>query len=56
MKSILISEPASPGEVLIAERSDQTDGGTIWHTGDYLKAGATSYSTRIAAVRLPGCP
>ena len=28
---------------------------TIWYVGDYLKAGGASYSTRIAAVRLPTC-
>jgi hypothetical protein len=34
---------------------DPTDDCTIWYVGDYLKVGATSYSTRIAAIRLPGC-
>jgi hypothetical protein len=34
---------------------DPTDDCTIWYVGDYLKAGATSYSTRIGAIRLPGC-
>ena len=34
---------------------DPTDDCTIWYVGDYLKAGATSYSTRIGAFRLPGC-
>jgi hypothetical protein len=34
---------------------DPADDCTIWYVGDYLKAGAASYSTRIAAVRLPGC-
>jgi hypothetical protein len=34
---------------------DPVDDCTIWYVGDYLKAGAASYSTRIAAVRLPGC-
>ena len=29
--------------------------GTIWYAGDYLKRGATTYSTRIGAFRLPGC-
>jgi hypothetical protein len=28
---------------------------TFWYVGDYYKAGATSYSTRIGAFRLPGC-
>jgi hypothetical protein len=28
---------------------------TFWYTGDYIKAGAASYSTRIGSFRLPGC-
>jgi hypothetical protein len=31
---------------------DPSDDRTIWYVGDYLKAGATSYSTRIAAFRI----
>jgi len=31
---------------------DPTDDRTIWYVGDYLKAGATNYSTRIGAFRL----
>lgn len=34
---------------------DPSDDCTIWYVGDYVKAGATSYSTRIGAFRLPGC-
>lgn len=34
---------------------DPSDDCTIWYVGDYLKAGATTYSTRIGAFRLPGC-
>lgn len=34
---------------------DPDDDCTIWYVGDYLKAGATAYSTRIGAFRLPGC-
>ena len=34
---------------------DPTDDCTIWYVGDYLKAGAESYSTRIGGFRLPGC-
>lgn len=33
---------------------DPTDDGTIWYVGDYLKKGATNYSTRIGAFRMPG--
>ena len=32
---------------------DPSDDCTIWYVGDYLKKGATSYSTRIGAFRLP---
>ena len=31
---------------------DPTDDCTIWYVGDYLKQGATTYSTRIGAYRL----
>jgi hypothetical protein len=34
---------------------DPSDDCTIWYVGDYLKRGATAYSTRIGAFRLPGC-
>ncbi len=34
---------------------DPSDDCTIWYVGDYLKKGATNYSTRIGAFRLPGC-
>jgi hypothetical protein len=33
---------------------DPTDDTTIWYVGDYLKKGATNYSTRIGAFRLAG--
>jgi hypothetical protein len=33
---------------------DPTDDLTIWYVGDYLKKGATRYSTRIGAFRLAG--
>jgi hypothetical protein len=35
---------------------DPTDDCTIWYVGDYLKKDATTYSSRIGAFRLPGCP
>ena len=35
---------------------DPSDDCTFWYVGDYLKAGATSYSTRIGSFRIPGCP
>ena len=34
---------------------DPADDCTFWYVGDYLKAGATSYSTRIGAFRVPDC-
>jgi hypothetical protein len=34
---------------------DPADDCTIWYVGDYLKQGATGYSTRIGAFRMPGC-
>ena len=34
---------------------DPSDDCTIWYVGDYLKKGATSYSSRIGAFRLSGC-
>ena len=34
---------------------DPSDDCTIWYVGDYYKAGATNYSTRIGAFRMPGC-
>jgi hypothetical protein len=34
---------------------DPADDCTVWYVGDYFKAGATSYSTRIGAFRMPGC-
>lgn len=34
---------------------DPVDDCTIWYVGDYIKKGATSYSSRIGAFRLPGC-
>ena len=35
---------------------DPSDDCTIWYVGDYVRAGAPSYSTRIGAFRMPGCP
>jgi hypothetical protein len=34
---------------------DPSDDCTFWYVGDYLKAGATAYSSRIGAFRAPGC-
>ena len=34
---------------------DPSDDCTFWYVGDYLKAGATSYSSRIGGFRMLGC-
>jgi hypothetical protein len=34
---------------------DPRDDCTVWYVGDYLRAGAGNYSTRIGAFRMPGC-
>jgi hypothetical protein len=34
---------------------DPRDDCTIWYVGDYLRTGATGYSSRIGAFRMPGC-
>ena len=34
---------------------DPSDDCTIWYVGDYLKKGATNYSSKIGAFRMPGC-
>jgi hypothetical protein len=34
---------------------DPTDQCTIWYVGDYLKPGASGYTTKIGAFRLPDC-
>jgi hypothetical protein len=34
---------------------DPSDDCTIWYVGDYVKKDAPSYSTRISALRMPGC-
>jgi hypothetical protein len=34
---------------------DPSDDCTVWYVGDYFKSGATTYSSRIGAFRMPGC-
>jgi hypothetical protein len=34
---------------------DPSDDCTIWYVGDYLKKEAASYSTKIGALKMPGC-
>jgi hypothetical protein len=34
---------------------DPSDDCTVWYVGDYVKKGATTYSTKIGAFRMAGC-
>jgi hypothetical protein len=34
---------------------DPGDDCTVWYVGDYIKKGASSYSSRIGAFKMPGC-
>ena len=59
-ETVLVEGEASQTNTLRWEDYSQTavdpsDDCTIWYVGDYLKRGATSYSTRIGAFRLPNC-
>ena len=59
-ETILVEGAASQSNTLRWEDYTQTavdpsDDCTIWYVGDYLRAGATNYSTRIGAFRMPGC-
>ena len=59
-EAVLVEGAASQTNTLRWEDYTQTavdpsDDCTIWYVGDYLKAEAESYSTRIGAFRLPGC-
>ena len=44
-----------PWEDYAQTAMDPRDDCTIWYVGDYFKKGATNYSTRIGAFRMPGC-
>jgi hypothetical protein len=48
-------QPAFRWEDYTQLSMDPVDDCTMWYVGDYLKAGAPSYTTRIGAFRLPGC-
>jgi len=50
------SQAATRWEDYTQTAMDPADDCTIYYVGDYLKSGATAYSTRIGAFRLPGCP
>ena len=59
-ESILVQGEAAQTTTLRWEDYSQTaidpsDDCTIWYVGDYVKKDASSYSTRIGAVQLPGC-
>ena len=59
-EAVLVEGEAAQTNTLRWEDYSQTaidpgDDCTIWYSGDYLQAGATSYRTRIGAFRLPGC-
>jgi len=59
-ETVLVEGEASQAHTLRWEDYTQTaidpdDDCTIWYVGDYLKAGAENYSTRVGAFRLPGC-
>jgi hypothetical protein len=59
-ENVLATGEAAQGNTLRWEDYTQTaidpsDDCTIWYVGDYLKRGATNYSTRIGAFRMPGC-
>jgi hypothetical protein len=34
---------------------DPSDDCTLWYVGDYVKKGATTYSTKIGGFKIPGC-
>ena len=58
-EAVLVEGEASQTNTLRWEDYTQTavdpsDDRTIWYVGDYLKKGATGYSTRIGAFRLGG--
>ena len=42
-------------EDYVTTTMDPSDDCTFWYVGDYLKKGATSYSTKIGAFRVPSC-
>jgi hypothetical protein len=59
-ETVLVEGEASQTNTLRWEDYTQTavdpsDDCTIWYVGDYLKKNAASYSTRIAALQIPGC-
>ena len=60
-EAVLVAGQASQTTTLRWEDYTQTavdpvDDCTFWYVGDYYRAGAPSYSTRIGAFRMPDCP
>jgi hypothetical protein len=59
-ESVLVEGKAAQNNTLrwedyVTTAMDPADDCTFWYVGDYLKAGATGYTTRIGAFRIPGC-
>ncbi len=59
-ETVLVEGEASQTNTLRWEDYSQTavdpsDDCTIWYVGDYYKQGATNYSSKIGAFRMPGC-
>jgi hypothetical protein len=59
-EAVLVEGEAAQTNTLRWEDYTQTaidpgDDCTIWYVGDYYKKAASNYSTRIGALRLPGC-
>jgi hypothetical protein len=59
-ESVLVDGKAAQANTLRWEdyatlAMDPSDDCRFWYVGDYLKAGESSYSTKIGAWRLPGC-
>lgn len=44
------STPPHPADMTVP-----SDDCTVWYVGDYMRKGATTYSSRIGAFRMPGC-
>jgi hypothetical protein len=49
------AQPVMRWEDYTQTAMDPSDDCTIWYVGDYVKKGATAYSTRIGAFRIAGC-
>ncbi len=58
-EAVLVEGEASQGNAMRWEDYTTTamdpDDCTFWYVGDYMKKGATNYSTKIGAFRFNGC-